>query len=503
MPSEAYRPFIDHVREIYVAASIEGILDWDQETYMPPKGAATRSKQLALIAGVAHEKLIDPEFGRLLEKVERDGSNDPVEVTNVREMRREYDRKTRLPTRLVQDIAATIALAKNAWVKARKESRFSEFASHLERLLDLKREVAEKIGYESEPYDALLDEFEPGACAADLQQVFDNLKAELVPLVAAIRSAPRQPDTSIPQRHCPRAAQETFGRRIVEALGFDFECGRIDVTTHPFCSGASPLDVRLTTRYDEHYLPMALFGLMHETGHGLYEQGLNPDHAATPAGSYVSLGIHESQSRLWENLVGRSRAFWVRWFPELQVQFPALADVAMDDWYFAINAVRPKFIRIEADEVTYNLHILLRFDLERQMIAGKLAVKDIPAAWNDGFRSLLGTTPPDDAHGCLQDIHWSMGMFGYFPTYALGNLYASQFHAAAERALPELDAQIARGELQPLLDWLRENIHQHGQRYRAGELVRHVTGSALTHQPFVDYLNRKFRPLYGLNSAAN
>jgi carboxypeptidase Taq len=283
-------------------------------------------------------------------------------------------------------------------------------------------------------------------------------------------------------------------------MGFDFECGRIDVTTHPFCSGASPLDVRLTTRYDEHYLPMSLFGLMHEAGHGLYEQGLNPEHAATPAGSHVSLGIHESQSRLWENLVGRSRAFWTRWYGELQAQFPSLADVACDDWHFAINAVRPTLVRVEADEVTYNLHILLRFDLERKLIEGKLAVKDVPAAWNDDFHALLGITPPDDARGCLQDIHWSMGMFGYFPTYALGNLYAAQFFAAARRALPDLDEQVARGELRPLLDWLRENIHRHGKRYRATELVQRVTGSELTHQPFIEYLNRKFRPLYGLNS---
>lgn len=266
---------------------------------------------------------------------------------------------------------------------------------------------------------------------------------------------------------------------------------------HPFCAGAHPHDVRLTTRYNENYLPMSLFGMMHEAGHGLYEQGLDPQHAFTPMGISVSLGVHESQSRMWENLVGRSRPFWAHYFSQLQAAMPALAGVSLDDWYFAINAVRPSLIRVEADEVTYNLHIMLRFDLERQMIAGKLKVKDVPAAWNEGMKRLLGISPPDDAQGCLQDIHWSMGIFGYFPTYALGNLYACQFFQAASRDLPELDVQIARGELSPLRTWLRENIHSRGQRYRAAELVKVVTGEPLSHRPFIEYLSRKLKPLYG------
>ncbi len=498
MPSRNYQKFIQQVKEIQTATSIEGLLEWDQETNMPAKGAETRAAQLAFVAGVGHARLIDKKFGRLLEKVEQEADPDVVAATNVREIRRVYDRKVKLPIELVQEIARTIALAKEAWVKARKESDFPHFAPHLEKLLDLKRQVAEKIGYTAEPFDALMDEFEPGARAADVQRVFDAVKAELVPLVQALQTAPRQPNTALLERACPQPQQAAFGRRVAEAMGFDFQAGRLDITTHPFCSGFSPHDVRLTTRYDEHYLPMSLFGIMHEAGHGLYEQGLDPAHAFTPLGQSVSLGIHESQSRMWENFVGRSRSFWVHYFPQLQAEFPALADAALDDWYSAINTVRPSFIRVEADEVTYGLHIMLRFDLERQMMAGQLKVADIPAAWNAGMQQLLGITPPNDAQGCLQDIHWSMGIFGYFPTYALGNLYAAQFFEAARRALPDLEAQLARGELKPLREWLRANIHRHGQRYRAAELVHVVTGRPLSHGPYINYLNGKFRPLYGL-----
>jgi carboxypeptidase Taq len=497
VPSETYSAFIQRVKEVHAARSVEGVLEWDQETYMPAKGIETRAGQLAFIAGVAHDLLTRKDFGRLLKKVERENDADPIVAANVREMRRQYDRAVKIPTSLMQEIVRTASLAREAWVKARSESAFELMAPHLERLIELKRQVAEKVGYQAEPYDALLDEFEPGARAADVQKVFDDLKRELVPLVQAITDAPQQPNTSVLKRQCPREAQTEFGRRVAAAMGFDFEAGRLDTTAHPFCSGFSPLDVRITTRYDEHNLPMSLFGILHEAGHGLYEQGLDPEHADTPMGTAASFGIHESQSRMWENFVGRSRAFWTYYFGPLQAAFPALADVSADDWHFAVNAVRPSFIRVEADEVTYNLHIMLRFELERRMIAGQLAVKDVPAAWNEGMRELLGITPPNDAQGCLQDIHWSMGIFGYFPTYALGNLCAAQFYAAASRAMPNLENQIARGEFQPLRQWLRESIHRHGRRYRAAELVQVVTGEPLSPQPFVQYLTRKFQPLYG------
>ncbi len=498
MPSETYRQLLARIRDYHTSVSIEGLLEWDQETMMPGKGAEQRAQQLAFVAGVSHNRLIDSEFGRLLERAEREGDPDPDVTTNIRETRRIFDRKVKLPTALVQDIAHAIALAKEAWVKARKGSNFAAFATHIEKLLDLKRQVAEKVGYTTEPYDALMDEYEPGARAADVQQVFDNVKQQLVPLVEAIKKAPRKPDPSALTRHAPTASQDAFNRKVAAAMGFDFDAGRLDVSAHPFCSGVVPTDVRLTTRFDEAYAPMSLFGVMHEAGHGLYEQGLDPAHAFTPRGMSVSLGIHESQSRMWENLVGRSRPFWEHWYQPFQATFPAWQDVTLDAWHFAINTVKPSFIRVEADEVTYNLHIMLRFDLERKMMRGEIKVKDIPAAWNDTFKSLLGITPPTDADGCLQDIHWAMGIFGYFPTYALGNLYACQFFDAACAALPNLKSQIAKGDMKPLREWLRANIHTHGQRFRASELVQRVTGKPLSPEPFMAYLKSKYMPLYGL-----
>jgi carboxypeptidase Taq len=494
-----YEKFIERVKEFQTCRAIEALLDWDQETYMPKRAAEDRANQIALVAGLAHEKLTADELGELLARLEQQGvGDDPALATNVREVRRDYDRAVKLPKSLVQEIARVTTLAKDAWVQARERSDFPKFAPHLEKLLDLKRQVADLIGWTTEPYDALMDEYEPDAKAAEVEAVFSQVKAELVPLVAAIKEAPRQPDKSIRERKCPRQQQESFNRHIAESMGLSFDTGRIDVSTHPFCTSMSPRDVRITTRYNEHYMAMSLFGVMHEVGHALYEQGFDPAHTGTPMALSVSLGIHESQSRLWENQVGRSRAFWQHFYPELQEAFPSLGGVSLDDWHFVINAVEPSLIRVEADEVTYGLHIMLRFELERKMIRGEIAVKDVPAAWNAGMRELLGITPPDDAQCCLQDIHWSLGIFGYFPTYALGNLYAAQFFEAARQALLDLESQIGRGELLPLREWLRENVHRHGKRYRAAELVKVVTGRELSHQPFVNYLLAKFKPLYGL-----
>lgn len=499
MHSDSYAAFLKLVRELNVARSIDALLDWDQETVMPRRGAGDRANQAAFIAGIAHQRLTSDELGKALEKLEAAGDlGDPAAAANVREVRREYTRAVKLPTALVQDIARAVALGKEAWASARRESAFGKFAPHLEKLLDLKRDVADRVGWTSEPYDALMDEFEPGAKAADVQTVFDKLKSELVPLVQAIAGAARQPDLSVLQRQCPKEAQAAFNASVAQAMGFDYDAGRIDVSTHPFCTSLSPLDVRMTTRYDEKYMPMSLFGIMHETGHGLYEQGFDPANTGTPMAQAVSLGIHESQSRMWENQIGRSRPFWNHFYPQLQAAFPSMKDVSLDAWVFGVNNVRPSLIRVEADEVTYGLHIMLRFDLERRMIRRELAVKDIPAAWNDGMKSLLGITPPNDAQGCLQDIHWSLATFGYFPTYALGNLYAAQFYDKARQEIGDLDGKVGRGELLPLREWLREKIHRHGKRYRASELVKVVTGRELSHQPFVDYLKSKFRPLYGL-----
>ena len=486
------------VREVHVLGSVEELLAWDQETYMPPKGVHARAEQHAAVATVRHERQTQPRIGELLENL--DGRlDDPIEQANVREARRDYDRAVKIPAELVGRIAKATSLGQQAWAEARKASAFDKFSPNLSELLDLKRQVAELLGYEGEPYDALLDEYEPGARSAEVAEVFAALRGPLSEFVRQLADAPNKPDGSIVHRRFPRAAQEKFARKLAELIGFDFERGRLDVSVHPFCSGATPLDVRLTTRYHEDAFAPAMFGVLHEAGHGLYEQGLPAEHMFTPAGTAVSLGIHESQSRMWENFVGRSRAFWEFAYDDCRAAFPeSLGDVPLNDFVRAVNCVKPSMIRVEADEVTYNLHVILRFELERDMVSGRLAVKDIPEAWNAKMQELLGITPADDAEGCLQDIHWSMGGFGYFPTYALGNLYAAQFFAAAQRAIPDLTDRFRRGDFNTLLEWLRANIHRHGMRYRAGELVERVTGAPLSIEPLMDYLRAKFSPIYGL-----
>ncbi len=497
--ADPYNRFLEITKEIGRLDSTAALLDWDSETYMPEGGLAVRAEQLALLARLAHERRSSNELGDLLDRL-HDSAEGEAAATNVREMRRQFDRAVKIPRDLVERIARATTIAKAAWARARKESAFEQFAPHLEGLLDLKRQVAEAIGYDGERYDALLDEYEPGATAAELTRVFSSLRAPLAEFAARIAGARRRPDFSILERRYPVETQKLWCRQMAEIIGFDFKRGRIDLSNHPFCSGTGPGDVRLTTRYQERFFSPAFFGTLHEAGHGLYEQGLPAEHVFTPRSQAVSLGIHESQSRLWENLVGRSRPFWERYYSQCQVAFPeALADVSLDAFYGAINSVRPTPIRVEADEVTYNLHIILRFELERDLLERRLAVKDVPAAWNQKMRDLLGITPKDDAEGCLQDIHWSMGAFGYFPTYALGNLYAAQFFAAAGRTIPELAGQIRRGVFTPLLEWLRAGIHHHGMGYRARELIQKVTGSPLSIEPFMHHLRDKFSPIYGLS----
>ncbi len=497
--STTYEALLGKIRETGQLESVGELLDWDQETYMPPNGLKARADQLSLIAQLIHDRKTSPEVGELLSRL--DGrSPDPVQETNVRETRRTYERASKVPTELVGRIARSAVLAKAVWAKARADSAFAPFAPHLQELLELKREVADRIGYPQEPYDALLDEFEPGARASAIADIFSALRRPLTEFVKQLAESKTKPDSSILNRHFPRPAQERFARKLAEAIGFDFQSGRMDVSTHPFCSGTTPHDVRLTTRYSEDFFPSAIFGTLHEAGHGVYEQGLDPKHVFTPMGRAVSLGVHESQSRLWENMVGRSRAFWEHFYPDCRRTFPdSLGDVSLDAFVGAINTVQPSLIRVEADEVTYSLHVILRFETEREMIAGAIAVADIPDAWNSKMQDVLGITPPNDREGCLQDIHWSMGMFGYFPTYALGNLYAAQFHEAAWRAIPDLTDRLSRGDFTTLLDWLRTNIHRHGQRYRAAELAEVVTGRRVSTEPFMTYLHEKFRPIYGLD----
>ncbi|HLJ11701.1 MAG TPA: carboxypeptidase M32 [Planctomycetaceae bacterium] len=502
-PEQAYAELAGRLKQTTLLESCVSVLGWDEQTYMPPGGAAHRANQLSLLAGLCHERATAPEIGQLLSEIEGTplvAEPDSPIAANVREARRDYDRATKLPRRLVEELSHTATLSQQAWIGARKQSDFNQFRPWLEKIVALKREEAQAIGYgKGVPYDALLDAFEPGMTAADVTRLFTPLRDELVKLNAAIAASGRRPNRDIIERRYPVDAQRQFSLAVAEKIGFNFDEGRLDVAAHPFCSGFGPGDVRLTTRYDEHHFPGAFFGTLHEAGHGMYEQGLERAAFGLPVGAACSLGIHESQSRMWENFVGRSRSFWDHFYPQAQQTFPeALSATASGDFYWAVNDVQPSFIRVEADEATYNLHILLRFDLERPLIAGDLQPADVPAAWNETFTKYFGMTPPDDARGCLQDIHWSSGGIGYFPTYALGNMYAAQFFVAASRDLGDLPAAFARGEFAPLKTWLTEKIHRRGKQYRAQKLVQIVTGQSLSPDSLVRHLHQKFDELYGL-----
>ncbi|MBN2581025.1 MAG: carboxypeptidase M32 [Pirellulales bacterium] len=497
-----YGQLCDHARRTALVASIAEILGWDERTQLPPAGGDYRAEQSTYLAGEVHRRWTDPRFGELIEKLlQTPLAADPGSGSAVvlRRLKRQRDKRMKLPQTLVEELARTAVLGQQAWEEARKRNDFPRFQPLLEKMIELKRQQAAALGYPERPYDALLDDFEPEERTANVARVLSGLREALVPLVAAIQASPRRPNSEILKRAYPQAAQAAFGRAAAEAIGFDFRRGRLDVTAHPFTAGLGPHDCRITTRYDEHAFNQAFFGTMHESGHGLYEQGLPTEDYGLPLGESISLGIHESQSRWWENFVGRSRAFWQHFFPLAQRQFPeALQDVSADDFYFAVNDVRPSLIRIEADEATYNLHILIRFELELALLEDGLKVADLPGAWNEKYRQTLDVTPPRDADGVLQDVHWSAGLVGYFPTYSLGNLYAAQFFVQARTDLGDLDAQFARGEFRPLLEWLREKIHRCGQRRTASELIQDVTGKPLSHEPLMEHLRTKFTPLYGL-----
>jgi carboxypeptidase Taq len=486
------------MREIAVLHSLGAVLGWDERTQMPAKGTELRAEQLSMLAALIHDRFTAPKIGQWLTELAAT-EMDPDTAVNVREWRRDYDRATKLPSSLVKELSSTSVLAQQAWADARKRSDFAAFEPWLTKLLGLKLQEADCVGYTANRYDALLDEFEPGETAAHLAEVFASLRDPLIELTRKVTESGRPVPSEILERSYPAAAQEALSRKAAAAVGFDFDAGRLDVSVHPFCSGIGPGDTRMTTRYDENYFGDAFFGVLHETGHALYEQGLATKHFGTPLGSAVSLGIHESQSRMWENLVGRSRAFWTRFLPDTRSAFPAaLSGVSDGDWYRAINDIRPSFIRTESDETTYNLHILLRFELELAMVNGDLSVADLPGAWNQKMQKFFGITPPDNARGVLQDIHWSGGAFGYFPTYTLGNLYAAQFFEQARIDLGDLDGSFATGDFKPLLRWLRDKIHVHGRRFAPRDLVRRVTGRPPESKPLLDHLAKKAAEVYGV-----
>ncbi|HEX2092709.1 MAG TPA: carboxypeptidase M32 [Longimicrobiaceae bacterium] len=499
-----YAELTRHLREAAVLASARATLAWDQETMMPPAGVALRAEQLSALTALAHERRTSPRVAELLVACEEDPelTGDPVTAANLREVRREYELITRLPTSLVRELAETSSQALEVWRDARERDDFPAFAPWLERIVRLNRAKAECYGVPEggDLYDPLLDEYEPGMTSVEVERVFTSLRAGLAPLIEAIAESPRRPDPRIAKIAIPRQRQEELNRRVLERIGFDFGAGRMDVSTHPFCEGMGPGDTRLTTRYTEEGFLDSLVSCMHEAGHGMYEQGLpKAEHFGQPIAEAASLGIHESQSRMWENMVGRSRPFWDWALPEARRVFGATLDgVDGEEAYAFLNSVEPGLIRVEADEATYNLHVMLRFDLERAMLCGDLPVRDLPGAWNGRIRQDLGIEVPDDRRGCLQDIHWSLGAMAYFPTYTLGNLYSAQLWETIVAAVPELDDRMRAGDFAPLLGWLRENVHRHGRRFPAPELCERVTGRPLSPEPLLRYLEGKLRPLYGI-----
>lgn len=479
------------------------VLTWDARTQMPAGGSAARARQVATVSGLARERLLDPAFERAAGQV----SGSEAETRAAQQVLDAVAAMRRVPADLTRDLALLRSEAQELWVQARSTSDFRLFAPALERMVKLNRRLADALGYVDHPYDALLNTYEPGLTGAALLPLFDRLRAHHVPLLRAIARS-EQPRSDFLHRRFPAAEQKGFSLAMAQQFGYDLTRGRLDESAHPFEISFTRQDVRITTRFQEGFLPAALFGTLHETGHALYEQGVRPDIGRSALtsdllGLYAvggaSYGTHESQSRLWENRIGRSLDFWNLHFPLLQATFPQqLGDVTVAEFHRAVNRVEPSLIRVEADELTYDLHIMLRVDLERALIGGELSVHDLPEAWNARIQADLGLTVPSDAQGALQDIHWSSGMFGSFPTYTIGNVMASQFYQAAGEALPDLTHLLARGEYTPLREWLTEHIYQHGRTYTPHELLVRTTGNGLDPAPYLHYLTGKYSELYGL-----
>lgn len=496
MKHAACAELVSRLKRADLHGSILGLLQWDEQVNLPPDSGDRRAEQLALMAEAHHRAVADPAIEPLLKALEKAGEAlDDDEQVIARHVRRDYDRATKLPPAFVAEKATLDSEAFHAWREARATSNFSRFEPFLVRQLDMARLEAAYVGWGDRAYDYFLDRHDPGLTTAQVEGLFAELRRELVPLVREITESPVKARPGL-LRGLPVAGQKEFLREVTAALGFNYCRGRIDVAVHPFCSGDAA-DTRMTTRFSEDEPLDSLFSAIHETGHGLYEQGLPLPHLGTPLGQAVGMAIHESQSRLWENQVSRSREFWTHFEPRLRATFPGRLDaVSSDDLYLAINEVRAIPIRVDSDEVTYNLHIMLRFELERRLFDGSLAVRDLPGAWREQCQELLGLTPATDAEGVLQDVHWSGGAFGYFPSYCLGNMIAAQFWATIHRDLPGLGDDIARGEFGRLLGWLRDRIHRHGRRFDTRELVRKVTGEALSPVHVVRYLRERYGALY-------
>jgi carboxypeptidase Taq len=499
MPNADIQDLRDRLAPVFDVRAAIGVLSWDQEVNMPPKGAMARGRQLATLSGIAHRLFTDPKLGELLKRLRDVAGLSSDERKLVSETLHDYDRATKLPERFVQSFTEETSKAFQAWVAAKRDSNFNAFRPHLETLVGLCREKADLLGYEGSPYNALLDEFERGMTAERLRPLFAELATRQSALIAKIVKSPRRADLAWLKQEWDTKKQWDFTIRLLKDMGYDFDAGRQDASEHPFTTEFDVHDVRVTTRcYPDKLFP-GFSASMHEGGHALYEQGMREEDRRTPLGQAISLGIHESQSRLWENLVGQSRPFWDRYGRVLRDYFPEqLADVSDETIYRAVNHVEPTLRRLDADECTYNLHIILRFEIEVDLIEGRLAVADIPGKWDELMKRYLGLEVPDDARGCLQDVHWSHGAIGYFPTYTLGNLYAAQMIAQIERDVPQLWDHVRQGDFSPLLGWLRRNVHTVGRRKTAEELVRDATKREPGSQAYLEYLEKKYGDLYAV-----
>jgi carboxypeptidase Taq len=482
--------------------NIAHLLEWDQQTHMPRRGAAARSEEMATLGRMGHELFVSDETGRLLEAAAAECNGVPDDSDDarlVRVTRRRWEKARRVPSELTADLARASALGQPAWVEARAHSDFAAFAPFLERNIELARRYIDCFDGFDCPYDVLLDDYEPCFKTRDVSRLFVELKSELVPMIATLVEYGDRVDDLRLHGHFPIDRQRQLALEVLRRMGFDAESWRLDDAVHPFATGLGSEDVRITTRWDETYFASSLFGAMHECGHGLYEAGISPSLQRTPLGHGESLGLHESQSRLWENMVGRGRPFSGALAPlAAKVLDGSVADLDAETLYRAVNEVRPSYIRVEADEATYGLHVVLRFELEQELVEGRLTVAELPEAWNARFKAYLGLDVPDDAHGVLQDVHWASGLIGYFPTYALGNLIAGQLWEKVHIDVPDLDEQIGAGELGGLRTWLRENVHRHGSKFTSNELLERVVHARIEVAPFVSYLKRKLGDVYGV-----
>lgn len=494
----------DILAEVSDVSRAAAILEWDQETYMPQGGVAARADQISTLQRLAHVRFTSDEVGRLLDGLRGEVEKLPFdsdEASLVRVTRRDYDEAVKLPPELVAEVARAGSICQPAWQRARRDADFAHFAPYLEKNVELNRRIADSLGYEDRPYDALINRTEPGMKTSDLDDIFAELKRAIVPLASEIARHADAVDDQVLYRGFDPDLQLSYGVQVVKKLGFDFERGRQDLSAHPFETAFSPDDVRITTRVQRDFFNACFFGLIHESGHGMYEQGVSKTLDRTPLCTGASPGVHESQSRLWENMIGRSLPFWRQFYPSLKNTFPEpLKGVDVEGFYRAVNKSYPSFIRVEADEVTYNLHILLRFELENELLEGTLKVKDLPEAWNARFQSYFGMDVPNDREGVLQDIHWAYVSFGIFPGYTLGNLIGAQLMEKIRVDIPDLDAQIEQGHFAPLLAWLRKNLHRHGRKFTPNELMERATGKPLTPAPWIAYVRRKFGALYGLEA---